>query len=204
MKRLALIVTILLMMGVCSTSYSTVLCYNVYGLVRAVDTQADELDRTVINGFLVVDINESEGALYGSSLLLYGRDEQGAKVYRVYDDVTNMTLSGNALALVINAGEGCTIILTGNMRERRFGYPSRLNVNAANYLEGSLQIQSGMLLDLNQTLVGSGYLTAILNLDQTRNAQTNGTDVWTLSDQIIDRLESRGYVMVTFDEPQPM
>lgn len=192
----------LLLMGLCASSYGDVLSYNVFGVVRAVDIESDNLDRTAINGFLVVDVNETEGAITSSSLVLFGRDEDGARVYRRYDDTAYLTLAGNAEAFVIDAGQGCVIILTGNTRDR---FRRHLNgINAANVLEGSIQIEWGSLLDLNQVLVGSGFLTANLNVEKTRDAALNARTVADIVDEIVQRLEQRGFVLVIAEEPAPI
>jgi hypothetical protein len=193
-----------LVTGVCSAAYADVLCYNVFGAARSVDMGVEGFDRTTINGLLVMDVNEADGIVSSSGLVLFGRDTQGTRVYRRYDEAVTLILSGNAAALVINAGQGCTMVMTGNMRDRRLGFSYSRTVYAANILEGSIQLQWGSLLNLDQTLVGSGFLTATLNIQQTRNALDNESDVVDIVDGIIERLESRGYVPAGNDGEEPL
>jgi hypothetical protein len=88
------------------------------------------------------------------------------------------------------------------MRDRYVGLSERQNT--ANILEGSIQLQDGTLLDLNQILVGSGFVTATLNREQTRDANTNSKNVGDIVDAVIERLEARGYVSITGEEPAPI
>ena len=88
------------------------------------------------------------------------------------------------------------------MRDRYVGLSERQNT--ANILEGSIQLQDGTLLDLNQILVGSGFVTATLNMEQTRDANINSKNVGDIVDAVIERLEARGYVSITGDDPEPI
>jgi hypothetical protein len=92
------------------------------------------------------------------------------------------------------------------MRDRRFGFMSRSNITAPNSLDGTIQLQGGYLLDLNQSLVGSGILSAILNNEQTARAIRNHLSVADVLDVILTQLESRGFAVVGGNEepPQPM
>ena len=93
MKRLQAIFLMLLLAGLCTASYADVLTYNLFGVVRAVNIGAEGLDRTALSGYFVADVNETLGEIAASTLLLYGRDENGQRVYRRFDDVAYLTLA---------------------------------------------------------------------------------------------------------------
>jgi hypothetical protein len=202
MKKLPAFLLMLLLAGFCAASNGDVLSYNLYGVVKAVDIDSENIDRTAINGVFIADVDENLGEIATSTLILYGRDETGTRVYRRFDDVAYLTLAGNAEAFVIDAGQGSVIILTGNTRER---FRRRLNgINAANTLDGSIQVEWGSLLDLDQLLVGSGFISANLDVERTRNAAQHSLAVTDVAEAIIQRLVQRGYVAVMAEEPAPV
>jgi len=207
MKRLLMFCTLLLVMGMCSVSSADVLYYNVFGSTRSVDNLVEDFDRTAINGFLVMEIDEAAGAVIASTLVLYGRNGEEARVYQVFDEAVSLTVSGNAGAFVIFPSEGISIVLTGTLRDTRLNFSRRNPVStyAAGTLEGSIQLLSGSLLDFDQVLVGSGNVMAILNYERTRDAVTNESPIDDVVNEIIERLESREYVPVTnYEEPLPV
>ncbi|MBN2019822.1 MAG: hypothetical protein JW749_06315 [Sedimentisphaerales bacterium] len=205
MKKLLTVFALLLLLGICSVSSADVLYYNVFGSARSVDNLVEGFDRTSINGFLVMEIDEAAGDVTASTLVLYGRDGQEARVYKVYDEAVSLNMSGSAAVFVMNPSEGVTLVLTGTLRNTRLSFSRRnsVTVYAAATLSGSIQLQWGSLLDINQLLMGEGSVMAFLNYAQTMNAVVNESTIDDVVNEIIQRLESRDYIPVP-DEEEPL
>jgi hypothetical protein len=205
MKRLAMLCVLAAVLGVCSQSYGYVLVYDIGSQVRAVDTDTNLMDRTMVRGTLVVDINETLGAATAGELVLFHKDWDANGVYTVSDKV-GITIYGNLVVAVIDTNApGGHIIMTGNtgrMWGRNIGLADRKNV--AYMLNGSIQLNGGVLFDPNESLVGTGDISAILDFWQTRSANMNGDSVGDVVDGIITFLQSRGFTGLLLVEPMPV
>jgi hypothetical protein len=193
-------------LSVCSQSYGYVLVYNIWGQVKAVDTEANVMDRTMVRGTLVADINETQGVATAGELVLFHRDWDTNGVYTVSDKV-GITIYGNSIAVVIDTNApGGQIIMTGNvgrMWGRNIGPMDRKNV--ASMLDGSIHLNGGVLFDANEVLVGAGDMSAMLDFQQTRNANRNSNSVSDVVDGIISWLQARGFTELgAVDEKPPI
>jgi hypothetical protein len=200
MKRLAAVCVMLAALWVSAPTYGYVLVYDVYGMLKAVDTQTNDIDRTMIQGYLVAEVDEADNAVVGAEVVLYGRDEENNKVY-LTSEAINMALYGNNVVVVGDAGQGGSIVLTGGrmrMWQRNIGIGSRVNV--ANMLDGDIRVIDGSLFDLDQVLTGASGITAMLDLMQTRSANRAGDALGDVVGDIISRLETRGFVPVVGEE----
>jgi hypothetical protein len=194
MKRLAVLCVLAAMLGVCSQSYGYVLVYDVYGQVKAIDTQTNTMTRTMVWGKLVVDMDEEQGLATAANLVLYNRNRSGQGVYTIYDSM-GITIYGNSVAAVIDTSStGGQIIMTGGIG-RMFGINIGLGnrKNVASTLDGSIHFNGGILFETDQSLIGAGSMTATLNLQQTRDANRNSSSVVDMVDGIITRLQNRGF-----------
>jgi hypothetical protein len=203
MKRLAVLFVMLAVLGVCSQSYGYVLVYNVSGMVKAVDTQANTMNRTMVRGTLVVDIDEAQGMATEGTLVLYNRVTRGGQGVYTVSEAVGITIYGNSVAAVMDTGwMGGNIIMTGGRKwNRNIGLSERKNI--ANVMDGSIHLNGNMLFDADEALVGAGIMTATLNLQQTRVANKNGDSVSAVVDDIISWLQGRGFTEFTMEEPMP-
>jgi hypothetical protein len=203
MKRLAVLFVMLAVLGVCSQSYGYVLVYNVSGMVKAVDTQANTMNRTMVRGTLVVDIDEAQGMATEGTLVLYNRVTRGGQGVYTVSEAVGITIYGNSVAAVMDTGwMGGNIIMTGGRKwNRNIGLSERKNI--ANVMDGSIHLNGNMLFDADEALVGAGIMTATLNLQQTRVANKNGDSVSAVVDDIISWLQGRGFTEFVMEEPQP-
>jgi hypothetical protein len=207
MKRVAVLFVLMAVLGVCSQSYGTIYIYNVSGMVKAVDASSNNVGRTLVRGFFVVDMNQTEGTVTDQSFVMFGRNSDGNAVYTEAQAV-NVTLYGNVVAVVINVqGNGDEIILTSDnvrINNRNFGLAARNRV--ITMLDGSMHLNGGILFDTSASLVGTGDMTAILDTLQTKNANKNGEGVSNVVDDIITRLQARGFTQLLDyggNEPPP-
>ena len=192
----------LLVSGLGAQSYGAVLVYNMFGMVQTVDTAANDGDTQMVNGFLVMDVNEETGAAEASSLVLYGRAGWQNKVYTIYDDVVSLTEYGNFVAVTIDTGNGDSIILTGRIRTRGRGNELAASLGAASSLSGAMSLQEGRLFEVNESLVGAGAMQASLNNRMTRTANVSPDLFGETVDSIIANLEARGFQVLMEEEPQ--
>jgi hypothetical protein len=201
MKKLAAVCLVLMVLGISAQANGYVLVYNLFGVVQGVDTAASERAVKIVNGFAVVSINETDGTVDGSNLVLYGREGWRNRLYKLHADAVNLATYGNFTTMIIEAGNGNTIVLTGRIRARNIGLAGM--EAASPMLSGVMTLQWGQLFDLNESLVGSGEMAATLNNFMTRSANAAATDVDAVADSIIMSLEARGYSILDQDEGPP-
>jgi hypothetical protein len=205
MKRVAVLCVLAAVLGVCSQSYGYVLVYEIWGQVNAVDTPANTMNRSMVRGVLVMDIDEAQGFATEATLLLYNRAWGGQGLYTVSDAV-GINIYGNSIAAVMDTSwMGGQIIMTGSIGKMwgmNIGLANRKNV--ANTMDGSIHLNGGTLFDANDVLVGTGIMTARLNLQATRSANMSGNNVSAVVDEIISlRLKSRGFTEFVMEGETP-
>ena len=208
MKRLAMLCVFAAVLGVCSQSFGYVLVYDIWGQAKSVDITTNAMDRTMIRGSLVMDIDEAQGFATEATLVLYSRMWRGPGVYTISNSV-GINLYGNSVTAVMDTSSmGGQIIMTGSLGWG-FGRNIGLNIglagrkNVANTLDGSIHLNGGVLFDANEALVGAGTMSATLNLQDTRDANRNANSVSTVVDGIINWLQGRGFTEFTVEQPMP-
>jgi hypothetical protein len=200
MKKSVLVCVMLAALGISAQAYGYVLVYNVFGMVQAVDTADNSRDLKTVNGFIVLNVNETDGTVDESSVVLYGREGWRNRIFTVTDDAVVLTPYGNSIVLMVDTGMGNEIIMTGRARNTNIGLAGR--TSAAPTLEGGMSLVGGQLFDLNEWLVGAGAMQAMLNNWLTRNANQTAITVDEAVDSILTNLESRGFVQLV-DEVEP-
>jgi hypothetical protein len=210
MKKLTLILVVMVMACMCSQSYAYLLAYNLSGTVRAADVDSNDFVNTLVNGFLVIDINSEQGTLDGSSLVLFSKECKRChkeynraynetyrcdRFYTRYDDVVNLQTQSKVVEMIINAGSGTTLIFTGRLNNRNIGLADKESV--ASLLDGVISLQFGQLFDPNQSLIGGGEASGALNLCLTRRANESSEPLDDVVGAFIERLEEAGYEAVT-------
>jgi len=201
MKKLILVSVMLVVMSISARAYGFVAVYNAFGILQAIDTATDSRDLKIVNGFIVLDINEAEGTAVESSVVLFGREGWQSRIFTVSPDAADLATFGNFVTLTIDTGTGNTIILTGRTVSRNVGLSAR--VLAAVYLDGGIMLEDGQLFNPDETLVGAGAMEAILNNSLTRNANRTALTVAEVVDAIIAKLEARGFVQLAGEVSPP-
>jgi hypothetical protein len=194
MKRLAVVFVMAAVLGVCSQSYGYVLVYDVWSQVGAVDTQTNTMTNTMVWGKLAVDINDSNGLVVDANMVIFNRNRGGQGVYEIPDSIEVTTYGNSILAVIETSATGGRIIMTGSNGRRwgrNVGLADRRNV--PNMLNGSIQFDGGVLFQTGQELVGGGAMTAMLNIQQTRDANGNGSGANDVINGIITFLQGRGF-----------
>jgi hypothetical protein len=205
MKRVAVLCVLAAVLGVCSQSYGYVLVYDIWGMAKSVDITTNAMDRTMVRGTLVVDIDEQQGMATEGTLVLFNRIWGGQGVYTVSQAV-GISIYGNSVAAVMDTGPmGGQIIMTGGigrMWGRNIGLADRKNV--ANTMDGSIHLNGNVLFDADASLIGAGMMSATLNLQQTRDANRNSNSVSDVVDGIISWLQGRGFTEIVVEAPIPV
>ncbi|MGA2094051.1 MAG: hypothetical protein ABSH16_11710 [Sedimentisphaerales bacterium] len=199
MKKLLMVGLMMVVLGITAQANAYVLVYNLFGMVQAVDTAANGQVTQLLSGYIVLNINETDGTVDDSSIILYGRQGWRSRFYTVADDIVNFTTYGNFVTLIADNGQGDRIILTGRLRGANIGASARQRV--ADPLSGAMTLQNGQLFDANASLTGAGAMQANLNTWLTRNANSSATAFGDVVNSIISNLESRGFQPVEESEP---
>jgi hypothetical protein len=194
MKKLLMIGLVMAVLGISAQANAYVLVYNLFGTVQAVDTAANGQVTQFLNGYIVMNINDTEGTVDGSSVILYGRQGWNNKFYTIDDDIVNFTAYGNFVTLIVDDGLSNRIVLTGRLRNANVGAATREKV--ADPLSGAMTLQNGQIFNLDQSLIGAGAMQAILNGRLTRSVNTSGTAFDDVVNSILSNLESRGFQWV--------
>jgi hypothetical protein len=169
-----------------------------------------------LKGYLVVNIDDSDGSIADANLILYGNDSLNSKrktyvqLNKSASDSTYVSArtyyNGNLIGLDVwsysHAPFYFEMFAIGKMASKDIGLGSTKNV--ASSLKGPISVWGGMLLDANDVILGTGNVSESLDLKATKYFNQNG---WT-QDQIIELgspaheglipiLEAKGYVATT-------
>jgi len=219
MKRLIGLAVLFAVLYLCAPSYGTpsyyFLIYNVSTSVKgANNTSAASIP---LKGYLVLKFVDGCDSPYDANLILYGKDKLNSN-QPTYVQLNSQT-SNNNLALGAQAWwQGAFQALTvWNLHDSPFyfeiyaigkgalkdiGFSSLKNVSSS--LKGPISVWSGMLLDQNDNIIGTGSVSLSLWLPATKYVNQNN---WT-SEIIIDvgtpghnglipPLENKGFIAAT-------
>jgi hypothetical protein len=202
MKKLLVAGLMMAVLGITAQANAYVLVYTLLGNVQAVDIAANDQVTQMLNGYIVLNVNEADGTVDDSSMVLFGREGWRNRYYSIDDYAVNFTTYGNYVTLVAGNGQGNIIILTGRLRSTNVGAAARQQ--AATNLNGAMTLEYGQLFDFNASLTGAGAMQATLNNWLTRSVNSSGGTVDDVLDSIISNLESRGFQLIGDQEEPPM
>jgi hypothetical protein len=202
MKKLLVAGLMTAVLSITAQANAYVLVYNLFGNVQAVDTAANDQVTQLLSGYIVMNINETDGIVDDSSVILYGRQDWRNRFYTIDDNIVSFTTYGNYVTLVAGNGQGNLIILTGRIRSANIGAATRQQ--AATNLSGAMTLEYGQLFDVDALLTGGGDMQAMLNNWLTRNANSSGNTIDEVVDSILSNLESRGFQQAGDQEEIPL
>jgi hypothetical protein len=84
MKRLLAGLGVLVMLGMCASSFGYILVYNVSTTVKGADYDTDAKVSIPLKGYLVLNLDDSDGDLIDANLIMYGNDANTPKKQKVY------------------------------------------------------------------------------------------------------------------------
>jgi hypothetical protein len=202
MKKLLVAGLMTAVLSITAQANAYVLVYSLFGNVQAVDTAANDQVTQMLSGYIVLNVNDADGIVDDSSIILYGRQGWQNRFYTIDDDIVSFTTYGNYAVLIAGNGQGNIIILTGQLRSSNIGSATRQQV--ATNLSGAMTLEYGQLFDANELLTGGGAMRATLNSWLTRSANYSDAGFDDLVDSILSYLESRGFQQTEDQEDVPL
>jgi len=184
MKRLLELAVIFVVLSTCATSYGYLLIYNVSGSVKGAN---NNLAATIpLKGYLVVNL-DSDGDFVDANAIMYGQDHLKNKVYvQLNHDGSNPTLNVRVRIHYNGSFAGFDIwdyndspfyfevFVIGTLAPKDIGLGSKKDV--ASSLKGPISVWGGILLDPTDEIMGTGNVSASLDLKTTNLVNANG---WT-------------------------
>jgi hypothetical protein len=198
MKMVSALLVVLVILGICTSSYGYFLVYDLYGTIRGTEGTV-HIDKVTINfdGYLVMKFNDDTNSFEDANMLLNGKDPNHNKVYVQlnasdsngfldpniwYRDVRNFYELNSTPPFDIR------IVVGGNVKNKDIGLAGKKRI--ASSLNGVITGEDGMLFIANQELAGVGHhVSAPLYTSLTKTAN-NPSDPWT-QDEVVDELKHK-------------
>jgi hypothetical protein len=199
MKRLSAILVVLVMLGICTSSYGYFLIYNLSGTIRGTDGTVDiKKVTTPFKGYMVLNVDNDTNSFSDANMIIYGKDPNHHKVYVLLNATdSNAFLNPNILFRAkrnfyeLNGGSpfDFRITMLGHVYKTNIGI-SHERKDIAPALGGVITSQEGMFLGLDQELAGTGNISAMLYTIATKgvNDPNNHISPHTQS-EIVDTLK---------------
>jgi hypothetical protein len=194
MKKLLTMFVMLLVWGVCAPSYGYILIYNVNGSFHGFDATENKAKSVAINGFLFLDMNDTNQMLAEAQLLLLGKDNDHNKVFFVEtfsgDAGIDWDVRGDFITLDLfdrQAPFNYEFKLTSKISSKNVGFGNNAKKEIARGLSGDIVSWEGIIFDLDQSLFGSGDVSMSFYAEGTKNFNKRGTAI----DDIVE--EFRNY-----------
>lgn len=184
MKRLSALFVILVMLGICTSSYGYFLIYKLSGTTRGImynrsDTYTkgitvDDTNAVTIpfRGCLVMNLDNDTNSLIDANMIIYGRDPNNKKVYvqlNAHDSnefLDPYTLErGNKRHFYALNGKSpfdFNVFMMGRVEKVNIGLPDANRILLASSLKGSITAENSMFLSFDQKIVGVGSISASL------------------------------------------
>ena len=81
-KKLSAVLVVLVMLGICTSSYGYFLIYNLSGTIKGTNGTVDIKRVTIpFRGYLVMRLDNDTNSLIDANMIIYGRDPNRHKVY---------------------------------------------------------------------------------------------------------------------------
>ena len=186
MKKLSALFVVLIMLGICTSSYGYFLIYKLSGTIRGAmynrsDTKTIGIDDTnavtiPFKGLLVMNLALDEvndtNTLIDANMIIYGRDTNDHKVYvQLNSSDSNEFLD----AFILERGNkrhfyglngkspfDFNAFMIGDVHSINIGLPHGYRILLASSLKGSITGGYGIFLDLDQEIAEVGNISASL------------------------------------------
>ena len=215
MKRLSALFVVLVMLGICTSSYGYFLIYKLSGTIRGImynrsDTYTKGIDDTnavtiPFKGCLVMNLDNDTNSLIDANMIIYGRDPNNHKVYvQLNSNDSNEFLDpytlerGNKRHFYVLNGKSpfdFNAFMMGHVGKANIGLPDGNRILLASSLKGSITAENSIFLSLDQKIVGVGNISASLWTLATKGVNNpDNPDPYTphTQDGIIDALKGIG------------
>jgi hypothetical protein len=198
MKWFGPLFVVLVMLGVCTSSYGYFLVYKMDGKLKGTEGSVDiKKDTTDFRGYLVMNIDTNTNELIDANLIFYGKDANHHNVYVLLNQSdSNGFLDASILyrddrnfyELNGHTPFDFNIFIRGDVHSTDIGFSSKRKV--ASSLYGAITNESGMLLTVGQELSGTGNVSVPLYTLSTKstNNPNNIFAPWT-QDAVVNTLK---------------
>jgi hypothetical protein len=192
MKTLAILFVTLAVL--CVPSYGYILVYNMSGSYKTLDTAVESLYSSSFKGYLVMNVNDVNGAIEQSTAIMYGKNAGGGKVYTTISDVVYVSGQyGQFMDIELYVENGFDTVMIGKVKTMDIG--GNLFTGVGTSLKGNMLFyEDSYLFDDSQYLTGSGTSSLSLNSSRTKAANTNGDAFDDIVSEYQTLLDNKGYV----------
>lgn len=168
----------LVILGICSSSFGDIiLLYNLSASGSGIDVNNNDSPLKVpLKAYFVMRVNDAATAILDANLILYGKDVNTPKPQKVYVEL-NMSDSNGFLSDLTIQHDGDYRVIDFNAIEGPFNFEGlmlgklvpvgRTQTMVVTKAKGVILVRSGILLDADQKLTGTGTLSASLDLKNT-------------------------------------
>jgi hypothetical protein len=175
MKRLSAVLVVLVMLGMCTSSYGYFLIYNLSGRIKGTDGTVDVKKVTIpFKGFLVMNFDDDTNSLVDANMIIYGKNQNRHKVYvqlNAHDSnefLDTAVLKQDVRNFYSLNGEspfGFGSLIMGNVHRRTIGRDivgHALRKDIAPDLSGVITQEEGIFFALDEDVAGVGRISASL------------------------------------------
>ncbi len=213
MKRLSALIAILVILGICTSSYGYFLVYNLSGTIRGTKGTVDITNVTIpFKGYLVMNFDDDTNSFDDANVILNGKDPNNHKVYvQLNASDSNEFLDSsiwyrnvkNFYELNGKSPFDFRIVIQGNVKSTNIGLAGKKDI--APSLKGVITGEDGMFFEVGEEIAGIGSnVSASLNTASTKSSN-NPSDPCT-QDEVIDslkgKLADKGYAPVSITVPE--
>jgi len=190
MKRLSAVLVVLVMLGMCTSSYGYFLIYNLSGKIKGTDGTVDIKKVTIpFKGFLVMNFDDDTNSLVDANMIIYGKNTGRHKVYVQFNaHDSNEFLDAfvlpedvrNFYGLNGNSPFGFESLIMGNVHGTTIGWTvagHAIRKNIAPDLSGIITEEEGIFLGLDQDIAAVGNISTSLYTVATRGVNSPGNHV---------------------------
>lgn len=158
MKRISAILVVLVMLSMSASSFGFFLIYNVSTTVKGVSAVTGAKVTVPLKGYLVLDIDDSDGSILDANLILYGKDSNTPSKQKVYAQLNSNDAAGDLFASTWYLGDytflrlegnqpwDFEILLSGKEKLMDIGFGTLNKVSVASSIKGVNMVRAGILL----------------------------------------------------------
>jgi len=202
MRRVLVLFTMLAVFALCAPSYAEppryILVYKGTIALNAYDWENSDLHTETVNCYVVLSIVQTNGTLISSAIVIYGKDEDGDKVYRTQEGTMDLEWSddfydADYAILYFYVDDDDNGYVVGKVKEGPVGLESKMPV--ISNPNGTIQFYEDHedFLDHSQDLEGSGRVSLTLDSKKTSRINGNATSFIAVVNAIEDDLYDKGY-----------
>jgi len=202
MRRVSVVFAMLAVFALCAPSYASsppyILVYKGTIALNAYDWENYDMHTETANCYVVLSLAQSTGYIISSAIVLYGKDEDGDKVYRTQEGTMDLQWSddfdvADYAILYFYVDDDDNGYVVGKAKEAPVGLEGKMPV--ISNPNGTIQFYEDHedFLDHSQDLEGSGKVSLTLDSKKTSRINGNATSFIAVVNAIENDLEDKDY-----------